>query len=173
MTLLGIYTCACVCVCVSVCGLVSVCVLVFAGSQLLCVSMPQEAAVLGPQAAMIWNSLQEAHHTPRTPENSLLVLISLRRVNDCILRVNEADVSEVSHSKAVEALKAAGSIVRLYVRRRRPMLETVTEIKLIKGPKGFKFTITIKPICYLSCLSPFTLGMCHDRRLLCKKSFLF
>lgn len=58
------------------------------------------------------------------------------RVNDCILRVNDADVSEVSHSKAVEALKVAGSIVRLYVRRRRPMLETIIEIKLIKGPKG-------------------------------------
>ncbi|XP_056591902.1 disks large homolog 2 isoform X10 [Triplophysa dalaica] len=63
------------------------------------------------------------------------------RVNDCILRVNESDVSEVSHSKAVEALKAAGSIVRLYVRRRRPMMETVTEIKLIKGPKGLGFSI--------------------------------
>ncbi|TMS14534.1 hypothetical protein E3U43_023014 [Larimichthys crocea] len=58
------------------------------------------------------------------------------RVNDCILRVNDADVSEVSHSKAVEALKVAGSIVRLYVRRRRPMLETIIEIKLVKGPKG-------------------------------------
>uniref|UniRef100_A0A8B9JY73 Discs, large homolog 2 (Drosophila) n=1 Tax=Astyanax mexicanus TaxID=7994 RepID=A0A8B9JY73_ASTMX len=58
------------------------------------------------------------------------------RVNDCILRVNEVDVSEVSHSRAVEALKVAGSIVRLYVRRRRPMLETVVEIKLVKGPKG-------------------------------------
>ncbi|KAM4544957.1 disks large homolog 2 isoform 8-T8 [Odontesthes bonariensis] len=63
------------------------------------------------------------------------------RVNDCILRVNEADVSEVSHSKAVEALKVAGSIVRLYVRRRRPMLETIIEIKLIKGPKGLGFSI--------------------------------
>ncbi|XP_053501001.1 disks large homolog 2 isoform X6 [Ictalurus furcatus] len=58
------------------------------------------------------------------------------RVNDCILRVNEVDVSEVSHSRAVEALKVAGSIVRLYVRRRRPMLETIVEIKLIKGPKA-------------------------------------
>lgn len=58
------------------------------------------------------------------------------RVNDCILRVNDSDVSEVSHSKAVEALKVAGSIVRLYVRRRRPMLETIIEIKLVKGPKG-------------------------------------
>ena len=45
-------------------------------------------------------------------------------------------MSEVSHSKAVEALKEAGSIVRLYVRRRRPILETVVEIKLFKGPKG-------------------------------------
>lgn len=57
-------------------------------------------------------------------------------MNDCILRVNDSDVSEVSHSKAVEALKVAGSIVRLYVRRRRPMLETIIEIKLVKGPKG-------------------------------------
>nr|XP_045001505.1 disks large homolog 2 isoform X3 [Jaculus jaculus] len=63
------------------------------------------------------------------------------RVNDCILRVNEVDVSEVSHSKAVEALKEAGSIVRLYVRRRRPVLETVVEIKLFKGPKGLGFSI--------------------------------
>ncbi|XP_034034742.1 disks large homolog 2 [Thalassophryne amazonica] len=63
------------------------------------------------------------------------------RVNDCILRVNDADVSEVSHSKAVEALKVAGSIVRLYVRRRRPMLETIIEIKLTKGPKGLGFSI--------------------------------
>uniref|UniRef100_A0A4W4G6R9 Discs, large homolog 2 (Drosophila) n=1 Tax=Electrophorus electricus TaxID=8005 RepID=A0A4W4G6R9_ELEEL len=51
------------------------------------------------------------------------------------------DVSEVSHSRAVEALKVAGSIVRLYVRRRRPMLETVVEIKLVKGPKGLGFSI--------------------------------
>ncbi|KAM9728286.1 disks large homolog 2 isoform 15-T16 [Menidia menidia] len=63
------------------------------------------------------------------------------RVNDCILRVNEADVAEVSHSRAVEALKAAGSIVRLYVRRRRPVLETIIEIKLVKGPKGLGFSI--------------------------------
>ncbi|XP_004561752.1 disks large homolog 2 isoform X6 [Maylandia zebra] len=63
------------------------------------------------------------------------------RVNDCILRVNDADVSEVSHSKAVEALKVAGSVVHLYVRRRRPMLETIIELKLIKGPKGLGFSI--------------------------------
>ncbi|XP_038674343.1 disks large homolog 2 isoform X6 [Scyliorhinus canicula] len=63
------------------------------------------------------------------------------RVNDCILRVNEFDVSEVSHSRAVEALKEAGSIVQLYVRRRRPVLETIAEIKLIKGPKGLGFSI--------------------------------
>uniref|UniRef100_A0A672N3N8 Disks large homolog 2-like n=1 Tax=Sinocyclocheilus grahami TaxID=75366 RepID=A0A672N3N8_SINGR len=91
--------------------------------------------------SLLYPTPQEAHHALRAPENSLLTLISLHRVNDCILRVNDSDVSEVSHSKAVEALKAAGSIVRLYVRRRRPMLETVTEIKLIKGPKGLGFSI--------------------------------
>lgn len=58
------------------------------------------------------------------------------RVNDSILFVNEVDVREVTHSAAVEALKEAGSIVRLYVMRRKPPAEKVMEIKLIKGPKG-------------------------------------
>lgn len=57
-------------------------------------------------------------------------------VNDCILFVNDVDVREVTHSQAVEALKEAGAIVRLYVLRRKPAAEKVTEIKLIKGPKG-------------------------------------
>uniref|UniRef100_A0A3Q3WGR9 Discs, large homolog 3 (Drosophila) n=1 Tax=Mola mola TaxID=94237 RepID=A0A3Q3WGR9_MOLML len=61
------------------------------------------------------------------------------RVNDCILRVNDTDVSKVSHSKAVEALKVAGSIVQLYVQRRRPMLETIIEIKLFKRPKVLQY----------------------------------
>ncbi|XP_017290613.1 disks large homolog 2 isoform X3 [Kryptolebias marmoratus] len=63
------------------------------------------------------------------------------RVSDCILRVNDADVSKVPHYKAVEALKVAGSVVRLYVRRRRPVLETISEIKLVKEPKGLGFSI--------------------------------
>ncbi|XP_030647896.1 disks large homolog 1 isoform X3 [Chanos chanos] len=63
------------------------------------------------------------------------------RVNDCILRVNEADVRDVTHSKAVEALKEAGCIVRLYIRRRKPVSEKIMEIKLVKGPKGLGFSI--------------------------------
>ncbi|XP_068137243.1 disks large homolog 1 isoform X16 [Hyperolius riggenbachi] len=63
------------------------------------------------------------------------------RVNDCILRVNDVDVHDVTHSKAVEALKEAGSIVRLYVRRRKPVTEKIMEIKLVKGPKGLGFSI--------------------------------
>ncbi|XP_063772467.1 disks large homolog 1 isoform X25 [Pseudophryne corroboree] len=63
------------------------------------------------------------------------------RVNDCILRVNDVDVHDVAHSKAVEALKEAGSIVRLYVRRRKPITEKIMEIKLVKGPKGLGFSI--------------------------------
>lgn len=76
------------------------------------------------------------------PHTSLLLVhvfdlcfISIR-VNDVILRVNEVDVRDVTHSKAVEALKEAGSLVRLYVRRRKSASEKVMEIKLIKGPKG-------------------------------------
>ncbi|EPQ15447.1 Disks large like protein 4 [Myotis brandtii] len=63
------------------------------------------------------------------------------RVNDSILFVNEVDVREVTHSAAVEALKEAGSIVRLYVMRRKPPAEKLMEIKLIKGPKGLGFSI--------------------------------
>lgn len=57
-------------------------------------------------------------------------------MNDCVLRVNEVDVSEVVHSKAVEALKEAGPVVRLLVRRRQPPPETIMEVNLMKGPKG-------------------------------------
>uniref|UniRef100_A0A8C6XUW6 PDZ domain-containing protein n=1 Tax=Naja naja TaxID=35670 RepID=A0A8C6XUW6_NAJNA len=63
------------------------------------------------------------------------------RVNDSILFVNDVDVREVTHSTAVEALKEAGSIVRLYVMRRKLLAEKVIEIKLIKGPKGLGFSI--------------------------------
>ncbi|XP_020786747.1 disks large homolog 1-like isoform X4 [Boleophthalmus pectinirostris] len=63
------------------------------------------------------------------------------RVNDVILRVNEVDVRDVSHSRAVEALKDAGSLVRLYVRRRKALNEKLMEIKLVKGPKGLGFSI--------------------------------
>ncbi|XP_051947361.1 disks large homolog 4 isoform X2 [Xyrauchen texanus] len=63
------------------------------------------------------------------------------RVNDCILFVNDVDVREVTHSFAVEALKEAGPIVRLYVLRHKPPAEKITDIKLIKGPKGLGFSI--------------------------------
>ncbi|XP_053342091.1 discs large homolog 1-like protein isoform X5 [Clarias gariepinus] len=63
------------------------------------------------------------------------------RVNDVILRVNEEDVRDVTHSKAVEALKEAGSLVRLYVRRRKSVSEKIVELKLVKGPKGLGFSI--------------------------------
>ncbi|KAA0712901.1 Disks large -like protein 1 [Triplophysa tibetana] len=63
------------------------------------------------------------------------------RVNDCILRVNDVDVRDVTHSSAVEALKEAGCIVRLYVRRRKAGTEKIMDVKLVKGPKGLGFSI--------------------------------
>ncbi|XP_078693969.1 disks large homolog 1-like isoform X8 [Branchiostoma floridae x Branchiostoma belcheri] len=63
------------------------------------------------------------------------------RVNDIIVQVNEADVSDVTHSLAVDALKKAGSTVRLLVRRRRVPYEAVQDIELVKGTKGLGFSI--------------------------------
>ncbi|XP_077361866.1 discs large homolog 1-like protein isoform X1 [Festucalex cinctus] len=63
------------------------------------------------------------------------------RVNDVILRVNDVDVRDVTHSRAVEALKEAGSLVRLYVRRRKAAGDKLVDIKLVKGPKGLGFSI--------------------------------
>uniref|UniRef100_A0A8C5GQ48 Discs, large homolog 3 (Drosophila) n=1 Tax=Gouania willdenowi TaxID=441366 RepID=A0A8C5GQ48_GOUWI len=62
-------------------------------------------------------------------------------VSDCVLRVNDVDVSEVVHSRAVEALKEAGPVVRLLVRRRQAPPETILEVNLLKGPKGLGFSI--------------------------------
>lgn len=73
------------------------------------------------------------HLVSKSSQESLLPVC---RVNDCILRVNEVDVRDVTHSKAVEALKEAGSMVRLYVKRRKQVTEKIVEIKLVKGPKG-------------------------------------
>ncbi|XP_073726307.1 disks large homolog 1 isoform X20 [Misgurnus anguillicaudatus] len=63
------------------------------------------------------------------------------RVNDSILRVNDVDVRDTTHSNAVEALKEAGCIVRLYVRRRKAVAEKIVDVKLVKGPKGLGFSI--------------------------------
>eukprot|EP00066_Takifugu_rubripes_P024117 XP_011613383.1 PREDICTED: disks large homolog 1 isoform X1 [Takifugu rubripes] len=63
------------------------------------------------------------------------------RVNDCIVRVNDTDVRDVTHSGAVEALKEAGGLVRLCIRRRRSVTERIMDIKLVKGPKGLGFSI--------------------------------
>lgn len=68
--------------------------------------------------------------------SSWLLCLRVSRVNDSIVFVNDVDVREVTHSIAVEALKEAGPVVRLYVLRRRPPSERITQIKLMKGPKG-------------------------------------
>ncbi|XP_077440921.1 disks large homolog 1 isoform X4 [Vanacampus margaritifer] len=63
------------------------------------------------------------------------------KVNDAIVRVNETDVREVTHSGAVEALKDAGGLVRLCVRRKKSLTDKILDFKLVKGPKGLGFSI--------------------------------
>ena len=64
-------------------------------------------------------------------------------LNDVIVSVNGVDISAVSHSQAVDALKAAGNQVQLVMRRLRPMPppETLIRIELIKGSRGLGFSI--------------------------------
>ncbi|XP_026805261.1 disks large homolog 1-like isoform X1 [Rhopalosiphum maidis] len=70
------------------------------------------------------------------------------RANDIILKVNDQSLEHVPHSFAVAALKNAGDIVTLHVKRRKKdaFVEpeksyTVTEIELEKEDGGFGFTI--------------------------------
>lgn len=63
-------------------------------------------------------------------------------MNDSIVRVNETDVREVTHSGAVEALKDAGGLVRLCVRRKKSLNDKILDIKLVKGPKGEQTLLT-------------------------------
>ncbi|XP_066908804.1 disks large 1 tumor suppressor protein isoform X3 [Halyomorpha halys] len=63
------------------------------------------------------------------------------RVGDVILEVNRTSVVDVCHTDAVEALKRAGNVVTLNVRRRRAGALKLVEIELIKGNKGLGFSI--------------------------------
>jgi len=64
------------------------------------------------------------------------------KINDVILKVNDVSVVNVPHSAAVDALKRAGNLVRLNVRRRRaPRSPRVIDIELTKGNKGLGFSI--------------------------------
>lgn len=82
-------------------------------------------------------------------------------VNDIIVSVNDVSVVDVPHAAAVEALKKAGNVVKLHVKRKRTGGGTliddpsqmaspahvedtgpkVLEIDLVKGNKGLGFSI--------------------------------
>lgn len=74
-------------------------------------------------------------------------------INDAILQVNDANVENVTHAEAVDALKRAGSTVRLKIRRRATednntlsvsqvsKAEESVEIELVKGGAGLGFSI--------------------------------
>lgn len=66
-------------------------------------------------------------------------------VGDCIVAVNNVSTVNVSHQQAVEALKAAGGVVTLTLKREKPKPVTgdqqSEEIILTKGTKGLGFSI--------------------------------
>ncbi|XP_041354335.1 disks large 1 tumor suppressor protein-like isoform X5 [Gigantopelta aegis] len=61
------------------------------------------------------------------------------QVDDIIVRVNDADVSNCTHATAVEALKQAKQKVILHVKRLK--CENRLELELVKGNKGLGFSI--------------------------------
>ncbi|KMZ09261.1 disks large 1 tumor suppressor protein isoform X27 [Drosophila simulans] len=81
-------------------------------------------------------------------------------INDIIVSVNDVSVVDVPHASAVDALKKAGNVVKLHVKRKRGTATTpaagsaagdardsaasgpkVIEIDLVKGGKGLGFSI--------------------------------
>lgn len=56
--------------------------------------------------------------------------------------MNEVSVVNVTHAIAVEALKKAGNVVKLNIKRKRPPASPKTiDIDLVKGGKGLGFSI--------------------------------
>lgn len=66
-------------------------------------------------------------------------------VGDCIVAVNDSSTVNVTHQQAVEALKAAGGVVTLTLKRVKPKPlsgeQQTEEIVLTKGTKGLGFSI--------------------------------
>ncbi|XP_029185251.2 LOW QUALITY PROTEIN: disks large homolog 1-like [Acropora millepora] len=66
-------------------------------------------------------------------------------VGDCIVAVNDSSTVNVTHQQAVEALKAAGGVVTLTLKRAKPKPlignQQTEEIILTKGTKGLGFSI--------------------------------
>lgn len=63
------------------------------------------------------------------------------RVNDIIVSVNGISTVNVTHGQAVDALKRAGNVVHLVVRRLTSSMENIIEVELMKGNKGLGFSI--------------------------------
>lgn len=66
------------------------------------------------------------------------------RVNDCLLKVMDKSLDNVSHEEAVEILKTSPPRVLLTVKRRKPsepVMPRVLEVTLNKGEKGLGFSI--------------------------------
>nr|XP_018916915.1 PREDICTED: disks large homolog 4 isoform X5 [Bemisia tabaci] len=65
------------------------------------------------------------------------------QVNDAIVKVNDCNLINVPHAAAVDALKRAGTTVKMCVRRKRGAVSDsgIQEIELIKGAKGLGFSI--------------------------------
>lgn len=98
----------------------------------------------------------DAPHIPDDPAiyvtkvvpNGAADLDGRMQLNDCILRVNQMDVSSVAHNTAVDSLKRAGAQLHLLIRRPVTSLESAEcapgltfEVLLAKSERGLGFSI--------------------------------
>lgn len=51
----------------------------------------------------------------RSYESSCMIFMNINYIFTCILQVNDTNVENVTHAEAVDALKKAGSTVRMVI----------------------------------------------------------
>jgi hypothetical protein len=74
-------------------------------------------------------------------QNGIAELDGRMRINDILVKVNDINCDAADHSLVVQALKEAGTQVRLTVKRLDPPQSQIEDILLIKTQNGLGFSI--------------------------------